>query len=449
MTPGAWSAVLQWSRAGAAAAVFLGLSRVLTLEQVGAFAAAAAPVRMAQVVHKAGVVEAVVLCRSPRRRRALHGLSLFAGAVLSGAFACAAMLLPPPVGPALMLLSPVPLLHGLGGVAEGTLRRDLRLRALALRAIAVQSVSAAVAFGAAATGRGDAALPLFLLCNAGLGSAAALALAGPLPRLRPRTATLRAALPLPCLITARALAGEALLPALQLAVTLGFGLPAGGAMLIAARILGALDAIALAPLRYVGLPRLAVTGPVRPALATILRSTAAVACWTYLGAFCTAPDIAALAAGAQHAPEVAPLLRPLLLFGLVSALAVPLTQALTAAGAARLVLLRALAVLGLSVALAAPALLVAPALAAAAPAAAGAAGLAWLVGTGGPRLGLTRVELLEPARLPLAAGLAMAIAVPLLPVQALPPAQALAAKAALGTVVFAGVLSLRRRPRPA
>lgn len=56
-----WSVVLQFSRFGGNALVFLVMARFLTIEQIGAFGMAYAPIRWTQVVHKSGILASVVV----------------------------------------------------------------------------------------------------------------------------------------------------------------------------------------------------------------------------------------------------------------------------------------------------------------------------------------------------------------------------------------------------
>ncbi|MGB1389138.1 MAG: hypothetical protein ACPG61_09650 [Paracoccaceae bacterium] len=62
-SPAAWAFVLQVARVSGNAVVFLMAARLLPLEQIGVFALAYAPVRWAQALHKAGVVDSTVAAR--------------------------------------------------------------------------------------------------------------------------------------------------------------------------------------------------------------------------------------------------------------------------------------------------------------------------------------------------------------------------------------------------
>lgn len=363
MSATGWSFVLQWSRLGVNAGLFLVMSRYLTLAEIGAFATAFAPVRLLQGLQKTGIGDVgVIAATEPERMNALATLSFALGGAGAVLLAATSPFLPADVGPVLLALSASAVFTGIGIPSEALLRQRLRLRALALRTVISQAFAAGLSLWLLAAGAGHWALVAFVLLNAGMSAAISLALARVWPRRRPDQAILARDLPLVTRLALRDLANTATLPVLQFALGLVSGLPAAGAFQIATRLLGLLDAAAISPLRYLALPRLArdSDGPRRAARTLrILHLTALLACLVYPAAHVAGPELLILVAGPVNAAPVLPLLPAVCLLGLLNALAMPFTQALTAAGHSGLTLARALATLGLSLALTLP-LLTAP-----------------------------------------------------------------------------------------
>jgi O-antigen/teichoic acid export membrane protein len=356
MSHGFWSAVLQWSRLGVNAAVFLIAARFLTLAEIGAFATAFAPIRLAQVVHKTGVADAAVLV-SRTSRDGLFGISFILGLVFAAGFAVLGLFWGGSVGPMMIVLAVLPLMFGFSAVSEGVLRQGMRIRALALRTLAAQVIAGVVALGALAAGQGAISLVVFALVNAAITAGLSWSMADWRPRWRSVWRTSPAEMRVPAVTVARIalrdLAGNATLPFVQLAVALVWGLPAAGAFQIATRVLSLLDALALSPIRYLALPQFAVlpSGAIGAAVLESLRTTTRIAAWLYPGAMLAAPEILTLIVGPSHAGEAAAPMAMLCLFGLAAALAMPLTQGLTARGQARLTLLRAVWTMAISLCL--------------------------------------------------------------------------------------------------
>jgi O-antigen/teichoic acid export membrane protein len=454
MSLSAWSATLQWSRLGVNAALFLIVARYLNLAEIGAFAAAFAPVRLLQVVHKSGVIDAYIVSdRAVQSQNAFFALSAILGLIFTVTLALIALILPDPVAPLLAALSPIPLFYGLSAIPEAALRADLRIRALALRTLFAQLLAAALALAALRAGWGAASLAVFALSNALTTSAVSMALARVRPTALPTGAALRGALPEMLRISARELAGNASLPLLQLAVAAMLGLPAAGAFQIAARILGLLDALAISPIRYIALPRFAALAGTTALPTGVLHSlhlTSGIAAFVYLGALSAAPELARLAVGPAHGAITAPLLPAFCLLGLSSALAMPLNQSLTAIGLSRLTLRRALGTLILTALLAIPALSQSTIATAATLPLASALVLGVYARVALPVLGLEpRAVLIAIAPALLAATL-MALALGALDpsLQGLNPLVRLTLKATLGAVAYAALLmAFSRLPR--
>lgn len=332
-----WAIVLQWSRLGISAAVFLLAARLLPLAEIGTFATAFALPRLLQVIHKSGITELRITADTPDRP--LWHLSLLLGLAAAGLCLSALPLLPPEALGHAAALALMPLLHGLAAPSEGALRRALKIRQLALRTCAAQGIAALVALAALAQGFGAGALTGFALIHALLSAGLSLALAP--PQLAAR-GPIRPLLPELTRLTLRPLAATATFPAVQLLVGLTLGLPAAGAFQIATRLVELIDTLALAPLRYLALPRfksLAGTGGFAAKLAQANRRVAVLTAVIYPAAWLAAPLVLPLL-GPDKAQAALPLLPPLLLTGAISALLMPLTQALVATGHSALPLYR-------------------------------------------------------------------------------------------------------------
>jgi len=446
MNHSAWSALLQWSRLGVNAGLFLIVARHLTLTEIGAFATAFAPIRLSQVVHKSGIIDAYIISdKAKLTQNAFFTLSAILGLTFTATFALFSLILPDPISPLMAPLSLIPLLHGVSAIHEATLRGTLRIKALALRTLFCQSLSAGLALMALMAGWGAFSLVVFALINALTSSLISVAMVRIHRIALPQRAAIRAALPDILRISTRDLAGSATQPLLQLAVGAMLGLPAAGAFQIAARVLGLLDALAISPIRYIALPRftaLADSSSLPSAVLLSLRQTSLIAALVYLGALATSPEILSIAVGPAHAASAAPLLPAFCLLGLTGALAMPLNQALTAISQSRLPLYRSLATLSLTAVLAAPALTHSTLATAAALPLAAALVLVAYARIALPYLQLeTRTSLLTitPALL---AGMLMTIALCAAEttLQSLSPLLRLTLKAGLGTGIY--VLSL-------
>ncbi|MEL7091921.1 MAG: oligosaccharide flippase family protein [Pseudomonadota bacterium] len=387
MSPRAWSFVLSWSRVGINAGLFLIAARVLTLAEIGSFATAFAAVRLVQAVQKAGASDAVTLLAGKGRRwEALFVLSLGFGTLAAAIIAGVGALL----SPMALLLGAIPVLNAIGAVPEGILRYRLAVRALALRTLVVQLIAAGVALWMLSAGFGPWALVGFALVNALLGNLVALVLAGWRPVARPRPRDVRMVAGKTAQIAGRVALTSSTVPLAQLAIGVVLGPAAAGAFQIATRVFELIDALSLSPLRYIALPQLRHAPDLTAAILTHTRVAAGLALLTWGATLAATEPLLRLAVGPQHASAAAPVLQALALLGLVSALTMPLTQALTATGATGLVLARACAALGLSGVLMIPALTQSATACAVAIALGGTLASLWLVYAGLPRLGLRR-----------------------------------------------------------
>ena len=360
MNARAWSFVLQWSRVGIGAFLFLIAARFLTLTEIGLFATAFASIRLTQGIHKAGVAEtAILFAHRPERLGALFLLSVTIGLGLALSFVTLGWVFSQPM---LMGLSVLPLINGFSAVSDGLLRRRLEFRALALRSLVSQSAAASLALWLLFEGAGAWALVAFAGLNGILSGCLTLILAKWYPANWPQWKYRSLIWPKFAHIALRDLVSSAQFPVVQLAVAVSLGLPAAGAFQIATRILSLIDALAISPLRFIALPQLSRSFGSRfeGAFNAQMRRTAALSCWIWGGVVATAPTFAELAIGPEHATEVSPILQALAIFGLTGALVMPVNQALTAAGHTGLVLERAARLLAAGLIFAVPALLVSP-----------------------------------------------------------------------------------------
>ena len=348
-----WAILLQWSRLGLSAAIFLLAARLLPLAEIGAFATAFALPKLLQTLHKAGVCELRITAEAPDRPIFL--LSLATG--LAAALLClaATAVLPADSRPHLLALTALPLLNALAAPSEGALRRALRLHALALRTLAAQGLAAGLTLFGLMQGWGAWSLTGFALANAGLNAAFSLVLAP--PRLTARGPALPL-IPELARLTLRPLLNAATFPTVQFLIGLALGLPAAGAFQIAARLVELVDTLALAPLRYLALPRFKAMVGTAGFAAKLRQSVwrvALIVAVVYPATAALAPAVLPLL-GPEKAQAALPLLPPLLLTGALSAVLMPLIQALVALGQSGLPLRLAAVNFGLSLTLLLPVL---------------------------------------------------------------------------------------------
>lgn len=367
-----WSLALQLSRFGGNAVIFLVMARYLTIAEIGAFAMAYAPVRWTQALHKSGIADSVVVTgdadpdTDARALTALFWLAL----VLSGVIGigliglAAAMGGQTTVGRMMLAMLVLPVFSGLASVPEGLLLRRLQVRALALRSLAIQVLAAIAAIALAWQGRGGWALVGFVVLSGGLNMVLSVSLAGWWPRGGPDVSAMRAELSRMLAISGRALMLAGLMPLLQFCTGLWLGLPAAGAFQIAQRVFRLLDAVSVAPVRFLVLAlfaRAAGQGAGTLPAGTVLRAlrvAGLISTPVFLGAALLAYPALALVIGPDNAgPSAAPL-RILCLWGPGLTLATVLGQAATATGAPMIPFRRAARTLALTVVLALPALVV-------------------------------------------------------------------------------------------
>ncbi len=443
MRPLLWSTVLQFTRLGIGAVLFLISARYLSLAQIGAFAAALAPVRILAVIHRPGIADATIAERTDiSEQNHTFMMSFGLGLLFSTGLYVAGGIFPTLTGQMMQVLALLPLLYGLAAPSEAQLRGDLRIKALALRSLIAQVLAAALALWLLHQGAGAWALVAFAVTNTALGTALALWLAPAWPRTLPCWADLkRLSVPV-SRIAARELANGATFPLLQLLVTAVLGLTAGGAFQIAARLLALIDTLAVAPVRYIALPKFAQAASRTTLPNSVLGSlklTSLITCLIYPGAIISAPELLVLTVGPAHAAATVSLIPAFGLFGMTAALMMPLTQGLTAVNQTQLPLYRSLATLAVVLVLAMAG--VSHSLTMTAAALPLGSGLVLLLYSRAalPRLGLTTAEALPLILPPMLAGSLMALALATL-IPPLPAVVSLVAKVGCGTALYAALL---------
>ena len=384
-----WSFVLQMARVGITAAVFLIAARFLTLSEIGLFGAVYAPMRIMQPLFRSGISEAAII--TMHQEDGLFALSMVLGTCLAFATAIVAIVISGEIGEMLLSLCCLPLFFGLAAVAEGRLRRELKLRALALRTVISQLLAATSALILLMTGFGPWALAAFVLVNAAAVAIITLALA----RWWPYPSGLRLfeaqTARMVFEIAARDVAANALFPMAQMLVAGAFGLVAAGAFQIATRVFALLDSLTLAPFRFVALPQFAGLAN-RPDFLRhmhrllLISALGGAAVWSL--AYLMSGPLIAMVVGSEHAMAASPVFRALCPLGLVVALSIPFNQGLTAQGQTRLVLWRSVIQLGLGLGLASTTLALSVVHMSAALSVTAAMTFLWYVWRAAPTLGL-------------------------------------------------------------
>ena len=342
MTPTMWSACLQWQRMGMGALVFVCAARFLTLGELGAFAAAYAPVRLFQMVQRGALIDgALVSSQSAGARAAAWVISICLG-ILGGILCILAGLFFTVPNPELLFgLAPIPIATALGALPEARLRRALHLRALALRTGFATGLAAALTFCVLKLGFGALALVCFATSSSLLSNGAAMWLVPSLPRLRPKGRDVKRMLRIARPIAIRDLISAGPLPILHVVIGLFVGLPAAGAFQLAARMSAVLDGLFVAPFRYIALPLFVNNHHTSEAFYVLLRVAALVAGILFPAVYVAAPVLLPVLIGVSHSLALLPLVGAFCVSGAVSAMAMPFVQWATAQGRADLPLMRA------------------------------------------------------------------------------------------------------------
>ena len=350
MTPRFWAFTLQWSRIGVNTAVFLLAARFLTLSEIGSFATVFAPIKLAQGVHKVGIVEAVLIRKpSAIRLNAMFGFSIVSGLLVAAAFCLFAQLTNLPWS--LSILGLIPIFLGFSAVSEGLLRKQMRFRAMATRTLFSQGVAGFVTFFAISKGAGAEALVAFAMINVTLSALVSITLAGWWPSANATTKQMLQTSKLVLKIAGRDTLNSGVLPMAQIAIGLRFGLAEAGAFQIALRMLGMIDALTLSPLRLHILPHLAGMNDreaFKKQTIVTFKLSMCLSCWIVFGAAAVEGDFLVLLIGNENATTSAPAFTALIPLSLCAAAAMPFAQALIADGHVGFVLKRAVVLMTLS-----------------------------------------------------------------------------------------------------
>lgn len=348
---GVWSAVLQWSRIGLNAVVFVVLSRWLTLAEIGAVAAAQAPVLMLQSTLASAMPDAVVQERDPSKMSSLFWLSAIMGA------ACTVILLL--VGPLLaaqishpdslayfQTLAFCPAIWSVSWVADGMLRKSLQMRLLAIRTTIATLAAGVIAIAIAMAGHGGWAMVGFFLVNAITSTVVTLIAQRWIPEfsidwnyLADNAARLLS-------LIGRYFLSSITNPVLQFLVTAQLGLQVGGAFQLALRLYGLIGALVVAPLRYLALPLFSRIQDDRSTMGSgLVRAIAVGSCLTspaFFGMIAVAPDLLPVLLGKANGMPSVDLFRILSAYGPFQVPVGLVNQALTAAGMAVAVIRRSI-----------------------------------------------------------------------------------------------------------
>lgn len=354
---GIWSVVLQWSRFGLNTVIFLILTRFLTLADIGAFAAAFAPIRFFQQIQRVGFSDSLIVdqVQTPSFVSSVAALSMGLGIVASialfiSSFYLGPLLDDPRAGDYLAAMAVTPLMFGATAIPEGLLRKQLKIKSLALRTTVALALSGAIAIWLGVTGWGGWALTFFALSNAFFSSLFTLTLSKWRPSARPTWADCKAVLPMVLHISGRNLAGSMVLPALQLIVATNLGVVASGAFQIAQRFVQLADTLTLAPARFTALPLMmraqAMPGGLNAALPRAMGALSAISSPVYLGLMAAAPPLLPLVIGQDNAEQSVEILQLMCLIGFTSMISSLFIATATSVGRPDLPLYRGLLGLG-------------------------------------------------------------------------------------------------------
>ena len=359
LAAGLWSALLQWARVGLNAIVFLILSRWLTLEQIGAFAAAQAPVVYLQALQRAIVPDAVVQQQDITDRQAdtLFWLSMASGLACALGLVALAEALPMLTGSTaarslLLVLSPTPLFLALAAVSDGLMRKRLEMKRLTVRTVIATSLAAVPTLYLGYAGYGPWALTAFMGVSSVLTSLLTFAMAGWRPGLRFDPAYARQMAPMLLSLLGRYGLTSLTLPLFQFAVITNLGLVAGGIFQLGQRLLGLVDSLVTTPVRFVALPmfaRLSVDDARFAAGFTKGVGYAAVlTAPIYLGLAAVAPMLLPLMVGAENGPPAVTTFQLLCLYGPPGVVVGLISQAFVSRGRASVAFNRAVLMFVLS-----------------------------------------------------------------------------------------------------
>lgn len=340
---GIWSVVLQLSRFGLNTILFLILARWLTLAEIGAFAAAFAPIRVLQIVQRSGFSEAIIQGDTDNSVFVTTCFWMamafgFVGAALLVVFSffIGSLTNASDAGAFLIAMSVIPILVAVASIPEGLLRRRFEVRSLAIRTTVSISLAGLVALWLGYRGYGGWALTIFALANNALSTVLVLAMARWRPTGLPRLHEARKTLPIVAAISSREFAYSSISPIYQLMVAAALGPVAAGAFQIAQRFVTLAQTVTTTSLRFATLPILVQLRDSDARLGNALLETSGlltlVSAPVYLGLLAVAPHLLPLAVGADNGITTVPILQAMLLIGATISIHTLYTQALTATG---------------------------------------------------------------------------------------------------------------------
>lgn len=340
---GVWSVILQWSRVGSNAAVFIVLSRWLSLSEIGAVAAAQAPFILIQSLQLSVFPDLVIQERDAKKSTLSTLLYIAVGSACVLSFASFAGLA------VLNLIKPgtsnlayaaafslMPILWGASAISAGLLRQALDVKSLAKRTSIASLLAGLVAIALGIAGYGGWALVAFSLVNGGLSLLLTARAARWLPALTFDTAYAARVSPKIWALVGRYGFSAMVIPLLQLLTAIQAGHAAAGTLQIAFRVYSMVETLLVVPFKYLILPVLvrAVTqvGSIAPQLLRAITLGAVLFVPTYIGILAAAPVALPLVLGEVNGSAAVPALQLLSFFGLSFVVTSTVNDALVAVG---------------------------------------------------------------------------------------------------------------------
>lgn len=356
---GVWSGLIQWSRVGINAAVFVLLSRWLSLADIGAVAAAQAPFIFTQNIQSSIFPDVIVQDESEddRRLSALFWISVLSGVVITLAVLLFVLVTPetmvaPRVKQYLAIFSTLPIIWGVGAIYEGLLRRTLKMKRLALRTTAASSAAAAVAIYLGATGGGGWAIVAFAMVNAVVQVGFSIAAVHWLPTAGFQRSDFNYLMPKVGAFMGRYALSAAVVPALQVCVSSQLGAAAGGIFQITFRIYTLLDTVLVSPFRFLILPTFSRARREGEDVGEKMVAAISVGAIAIIPAFAglasIAPILLPFMLGERNGPPAIGTVQILMSFGALSLVTWITNNALTATGRVAVVFKRSLVVFVIS-----------------------------------------------------------------------------------------------------
>lgn len=348
-----WSALLNWSRLGLNAIVFLLLARWLSLEEIGAFAAAQAPLMFFQSILRSVVPDAVVQSDSPTEN---HLSTLFWYSLLTGfgfSIICFVLSLfatewfgDPRVSLFMLILSPLPLFIAFSAVSEGLLRKRLEMRSLTVRTVLSSVLAGIPAIAVGLTGGGGWALTVFSLVSIIAASILTFQFIEWRPRWNFDRRYALAVSPILGALTGRHALSALVFPVLQWSVSLNLSISEGAAFQIAQKFLTLADSLLVAPVRFFILPVLSLmksdAGQFKSAFLKAASIGSLIASPVYLGLAAVALPLLIILIGPDKASLCSRTFSAFCFYGPPGMLAGLIGQALVSKGHARALFVRTL-----------------------------------------------------------------------------------------------------------